>query len=190
MKKLAVCVAGLVLAGGAMAAPGETAAAREGGGFAAWGGGVGGVQRCATASSSKQFTVADPGFDAMRARINEDLQFQSVHPRAKRGRGEAYRLPDDATSFTVTLERRLCDDGGPDIGLATNVIVLPVDCNYAGCLDPLPGTGAPEGTIMILESCTDFRRVTAVFRRLPSGDWVLVSFEEVMVSSCDLDRVL
>lgn len=190
MKKLVCMMAGLVLAGGALAAPGSSIPARPGEGWDAWSGPLApaGGARCSSQTLSRSYSVAEAGFAAVRDQINRELDDQAIGPRGRLQRGETFRLPDDATRFTVTLEQRGCGEkaGAGLLGLPGGVSTK--ECAYVGCIDPLPGIIAPDDAIMVIDSCESFVHRVAVFRRLPDGRWLMVSYDEERVSSCDLDR--
>lgn len=192
MKKLVCMMAGLVLAGGALAAPGQPIAARPGEGWEAWKGPLAAERgsRCSSQTLSRSYSVGEAGFAAVRDQINLELDGQAISQGGRLLRGEAFRLSDEVTGFTVTLEHRGCGEAAQSGFLGLPGGVSTKDCNYAGCIDPLPPVSAPEGSIMIIEACENFVRRTSVFRRTPDGRWVMVSYDEVQVSSCDLDRIL
>lgn len=189
MKKLVCMMAGLVLAGGALAAPGPSIPARPGEGSDAWSAPARGA-RCSSETLSRSYSVAEAGFAAVREQINRELDDQAIGPRGRLMRGESFRLPGDATRFTVTLEQRGCGEkaGSGLLGLPGGISTK--ECAYVGCIDPLPGIIAPDDAIMVIDSCESFVRRVAVFRRLPDGRWLMVSYDEEQVSSCDLDRTM
>lgn len=177
MHKLKTLVAGLLVAGlGFTAAPVAAGMGAGPGGPA----GASPLQRCVAESWHKVYTRADADFEAVRARLELELagpgeggRLQGLEPR---------RLPSNRGSFSVTLEMRRCEavPAGPG---AWSAPVASAACNEVGCGDPAPGTNAPEGSIMVIESCEGGRRTTAVYER-KGGRWVLVEYEQVRSTQC------
>lgn len=173
MHKLKTMVAGLLLAGvGASATPGSVQASEAAQALP--------LQRCVAESWRKVYTRADADFDLVRSHLEVEL---SGRGGVGRLRGlEPRRLPTDARSFTVTLESRRCESV-PAGSAAWSAPVVSSACSEVGCADPLPGTGARDGSIMVIESCEGGKQTTAVYERR-DGTWVLVEYVQVRSVEC------
>lgn len=174
MHKIKSMVAGLLLAG--LGSTGMPAAAKAPEATEA-----SPLQHCVAESWHKVYTRADADFDAVRAHLELELGRPGEGARL---RGlEARRLPLGAGSFSVTLEMRRCQALPPGPG-AWSAPVVSAACNEVGCGDYAPGTNAPEGSIMVIESCEAGKRTTAVYERR-DGRWVLVDYQQVRSTHCE-----
>ena len=141
------------------------------------------LERCTEVTSHKLYTRADADFDAVLARLDVEL---GGSPRHARGI-EPKRLPTRPTSFSVTLETRKCQSIPAGPGAWAPVLPPPPtkDCIVVGCGDPAPGLDAPEGSLMVIDSCDLGTHTTAVYQRI-EGRWVLVSYVQEASMACGL----
>lgn len=138
------------------------------------------LQRCVSESWHKVYTRADADFDLVRERLERELAGPAEGVRV---RGlDPRRVPVGTSSFSVTLELRRCESLPPGPG-AWSAPVASAACNEVGCGDPAPGTNAPEGSLLVIESCEGGKRTTAVYER-KGGRWVLVEYEQVRSTHC------
>lgn len=172
MHKIKMMVAGMVLAGvGLSASP------------AAWGAASAAkaspVQHCVAESWHKVYTRDDADFDTVRAHLEVELA-RSGETGRLRGL-EPRRMPAGLHSFSVTIESRRCEAVPPGPAAWSPQVTGP--CSEVGCADPLPGTSARDGSIMVIQSCEGGKRTTAVYERR-DGRWVLVEYEQVRSTEC------
>ena len=144
---------------------------------------------CTASSASKQYTRADIDFDRLRSGLNATLATQSPRFADKRGLHPA-GIPADAQSFHLRIEHARCErvpaqalpsamDGRRGFGAK--------DCAEAGCVDPLPGLGAPDGSVMIIWSCVNGVVREVEYERV-NGRWKVKSSRQELVVSCPLPR--
>ena len=141
------------------------------------------LERCTEVTSHKLYTRADADFDAVLARLDVEL---GAGPRHARGI-EPKRIPARPMSFSVTLETRQCQSVPAGPGAWAPVVPPPTtkDCIVVGCGDPAPGLDAPEGSLMVIDSCELGTHTTTVYQRI-EGRWVLVSYVQEASMACGL----
>ncbi|MBY4596787.1 hypothetical protein K3217_14780 [bacterium BD-1] len=142
------------------------------------------LERCTVETSHKLYTRADADFHAVLAWLDVEL---GSGPRHARGI-EPKRLPARPMGFSVTLETRQCRlvPAGPGAWAPEPAPLSAKECVIVGCGDPAPGTNAPEGSIMVIDSCDSGRRTTATYERV-DGRWVLVGYSQEASTQCSLD---
>lgn len=142
------------------------------------------LERCTAVISHKLYTRADADFESVRGWLDVEL---GSGPRHARGI-EPRRLPARPMSFSVTLETQQCQavPAGPGAWAPVPPPVSTKECVVVGCGDPAPGTNAPEGAIMVIDSCGGGRRTVAVYERI-DNEWVLVSYNQEASMACGLD---
>lgn len=144
---------------------------------------------CTAFSISKHYTLADPDFGVVRARLNATLAAALPGRAGRLAKAAGHRIAPDAVQFGLRLEHAAC--GAIEPG---SEILPPAwrggsakECLVPDCAEPVPGWRAPEGSTMALWTCEHniFRQV--VYERV-NGTWVAVSVEEEEVVSCELMR--
>jgi|GEM_PF-5021944 len=175
MSKFNPIMAGLLLVGLGLAAAPSAMAAKAGAGAEA-----SPLQRCVTESWHKVYTRADADYALVRTHLEQTLGGASP---AARARGlDPRRPPLGELSFTVTIEARRCEQVPGGAG-GWSAPVSAMGCIEVGCVDPMPGTIAPQGAIMVIESCEGGKRTTAVYERR-GNDWVMVHYEQERSTEC------
>ncbi|WP_374601750.1 hypothetical protein [Arenimonas sp.] len=145
---------------------------------------------CSALSVSKHYTLADVDFDWMRDQLNATLVQVPANAARSLPKSVGFRIPASATQFGLRLDFAGCESvpGPVSEALALATPRGPVkDCRDADCDDPAPGWSAPEGSMMVLWTCSNgvFREVE--YRKV-DGRWQATSVREERMASCPLPK--
>lgn len=138
---------------------------------------------CTAHSVEKWYSQADHDFTQVRDQLN-------ALPAGKRlGHGGA-EIPLAALRFRVRVDQSGCERiAGPVAArmLSDSRGLRLKDCDEAGCIDPAPGLGAPDGSTLVIWSC-----VNGVVREVEyekvNGQWRVKSSRQDLVVSCPLPK--
>lgn len=135
-------------------------------------------EECVTRKLKDVFSPTDSSFATVVTEVNAIADAQPVRPGL---RAERARIDGGAEYVRVEMISTICNSDKGSVSIAT------AKCSTLGCETSFPGTNAPLGATMVIESCASGILTKGTYTRVSSGGsltWRLTDLHESELGTC------